>query len=386
MDDKSIFFEVAVIGGGPAGAAAAINLSRLGHKVVLLEQSGYNTPKIGETIYPSTKPILNSLGVWTTFNTIDSIPCYGIQSSWGGNDLVSDSFIISPFGSGWHIDRQRFDAMLADAATKVGVVVLTHAHVTDVISDSSAGWKINFRRVTSYSKGNVSSSNSEPFRAKAIINASGKNSCIFRELGVRQIVYDNLVGLAVRFNYPECLGSFLLIEPFELGWWYSSAIPGSGLIVVLITDSDILVKNGLSKMGQWMNYLAQTEHTKARVGNSTTIWGPRIFRASSIMLSRSNFEDKWLAVGDAELAFDPISSKGIPFALNSGIKGAGVIHHCLTSDFSLLRTYQREMEEQFAQYLNLRQYYYSLETRWSDEIFWKRRSTPTKQLTGTLKI
>ena len=56
--------DVIVIGGGPAGCAAAIGLSRLGYRVALCDQAKFPRDKVcGEFISPAADPILARLGV-----------------------------------------------------------------------------------------------------------------------------------------------------------------------------------------------------------------------------------------------------------------------------------------------------------------------------------
>ena len=52
--------EIAVIGGGPAGAAAALTLARLGVTVALLD-AGNRHPPVGETLPPAVRPVLDLL-------------------------------------------------------------------------------------------------------------------------------------------------------------------------------------------------------------------------------------------------------------------------------------------------------------------------------------
>jgi len=56
-------FDVAVIGGGPAGAAAATLLQRHGHRCIVLEGAQFPRYHIGESLIPGTYDVLDRLGL-----------------------------------------------------------------------------------------------------------------------------------------------------------------------------------------------------------------------------------------------------------------------------------------------------------------------------------
>ena len=73
--------DVAIVGGGPAGATAALTLARAGLLVFLIEGLRYERPRVGETLPPSAQPLLHRLGLWEAFAQLDSTPSFGTQSA-----------------------------------------------------------------------------------------------------------------------------------------------------------------------------------------------------------------------------------------------------------------------------------------------------------------
>src|ERR1700732_5099854 len=99
--------DVAVVGSGPAGCAAALTLETSG-VATTISASPRPREKPTETAVPRLQQLLQSLGAGEALAACE--PCYGIESSWGALDPVQRPSILDPSGNAWFIHRDRFDA------------------------------------------------------------------------------------------------------------------------------------------------------------------------------------------------------------------------------------------------------------------------------------
>ena len=206
--------DVLIIGGGPSGTAAAIVLARAGLKVALLERTVYDIQRIGETLPPQICGPLIQLGVWERFKKEGHEEAPGIVSCWGSSIPYQEDFILDPHGCGWHIDRNRFDRMLADAAGDSGADLFLATVVRDCVREEGQCWAIEAEQAGRRVR----------FRASYVIEAFGRASGPAR-IGSSRIHYDRLVG-SVAFLHsrgePDLGDPRAMIEACPEGWWYSA--------------------------------------------------------------------------------------------------------------------------------------------------------------------
>ena len=136
--------DIAVVGGGPSGAALARRLAGHGLAVVLLERTQFGNPRVGESLSPAVQPLLAELGVWDEFLAIGPLPSHGTRSVWGSEDVDEHSHVVSPYGCGWHVERVAFDRMLVDAAVASGAELRCGAAVIGCELSDDGWWSIQF--------------------------------------------------------------------------------------------------------------------------------------------------------------------------------------------------------------------------------------------------
>src|SRR5215471_6323891 len=135
-DDKTArddSFDVAILGGGPAGAAAARLLASHGHRVAVFTRAPAR-PALAESLPPSVGKLLDRIGVRATVDAADFVRATGNTVWWGTDEPRVESFGGGSLG--WQVRRDRFDAVLLAEADRGGARVVRRAVVRDVVRAS----------------------------------------------------------------------------------------------------------------------------------------------------------------------------------------------------------------------------------------------------------
>jgi flavin-dependent dehydrogenase len=353
-------WDVAVVGGGPAGAATARRLATAGRSVVLLERSRYDGTRVGETLAPWVCEPLRSLGVWDRFRALGPVPSWGTRSVWAAPAPDDHAHLLGTHGPGWHVDRCAFDRMLADAAANAGADVLT-GWTVDHCSTDAAGWRVR-------------STNGRTVRARVLVDATGRRAGPGRSLGASRESFDRLVAVAGGWSSVDVASEqYLLVEAADQGWWYTAPVPGAARVGMLLTDADLCRNLGLADAAAWHSALLTTRATAQRVRGQPPSGRLRVHPAGSSRLVRHGDSRPWLAVGDAALAVDPLSGSGVARALRMAESAADTILAMLTKPIrEPIRDYEAARDDECTEYLTERAGQYGVVRRFRTP-FWTRR-------------
>lgn len=356
--------DVAVVGAGPAGSIVALILARAGFRVRLVEASLYEETRPGETLSSRTTPLLRQLGLLPVVMALEPLPSYGIRSAWGGEELETSSFVFSPYGQGWHIDRERLDRAFAEAAQSAGADLMLGCTVTDCVARGDGGWCLE---ASTRDGGNWR------FEALAVVDATGRKAALARWLGAWRDVRDHLVGIGCELPCSVEPQNYAVIEACKDGWWYVAPLAHGRRVVMLMTDADLSASRDLTSSEGFAAALALTRHTAAHCGSPIAVARPRPFSAVSQRLRRRACNGRWVAAGDAVLAVDPLSGSGFVRALESAGRAAEAVAGWLRGEPAAAVGYERWLDGSFDAYLQEREAVYAREQRWLSEPFWDRR-------------
>jgi len=141
---------------------------------------------------------------------------------------------------------------------------------------------------------------------------------------------------------------------------------------MFVTDDDLLPRGKRDLQAWWVVQLRRTVQLSQWSGEFESPEGLVVRSARSQHLDPA-FGTGWLAVGDAAMAFDPLSSQGIAKALDHGKRAASSIAAYFSGDRLSLETFSCQLQLEYANYLATRARYCRLEMRWPRSLFWKRR-------------
>jgi flavin-dependent dehydrogenase len=360
-------YDVLVAGAGPAGSATALDLSRRGLSVALIEQDRYETRRVGETLPPMIRHQLTGLGIWEQFLECGPLESYGIRTAWETASPRHQDFVQNPYGCGWHVDRARFDAMLASAAAQAGAALFLPARAGSCTKGADGQWALEVTQDGAIL--NLS--------GRMLVDATGRKAVLASRLGAGADVVDRLIG-AVTFSEKSEVAQWALIEAVEEGWWYSVPLPAersgaqgenvAGMVFAYMTDSDLWLETAR----KWDELFEQAPLTFERAGCKPIPTPSQIVSAASVV-RRPVTGPGWMATGDAALAFDPLSGQGVFKSIETGTRCASAIAAYFDGELNALAEYETWVDETYRSYLSMRAQFYGSVMRWPGSRFWKRR-------------
>jgi flavin-dependent dehydrogenase len=356
--------DVLIVGDGIAGLTLSFLLEKKEIDHVLLHRNGIQMENaLGETLPPSAIPFLHRHELLELFEQHAVQKMYGYHAWWGGNQVNDHNFFTqSPSAYGIKLDKQGLLTDLARSQQKYRVV-----------------YDKNFEMQFGHTCGMVvfdQASLSQTLNFKLLVDATGRKRAVLNKLGVTIDEYDHLTAFSChlsRFNHPR-LTHTVYTETFPDGWGIVSALNKDVQVMTLYTDRAVAKQRGFSNYTNWPEILEQTNYLRHFLtGDEQT--KVRGYLANTSKPNRVAGEN-WLAVGDAAIAFDPLSSHGITNAVYTAIRAAIAIEKKVKgADSDQFKIYAADLEVIFKQYMQIKNHLYRQEQRWTGSDFWAARQS-----------
>lgn len=345
--------DVIVVGGGPAGIAAAITVARAGLRVILFERGKYSGAKnvFGGAIYTQpTKEIFPDFETTAPLERKNVVHKYAILGE-------EDSTVVSysnkkPEFSSYSVIRGKFDRWMAEEAKKAGVILVEETVVKELLveDDCVVGVKTELEKVG----------------AKIVILADGVNSLLAKQIGLREDIEPKDVALSVkevikldkekindRFNLEDGQGCVYqifggsMLGKLGLGFLYTNE--NSVSIGLGITMNE-LVENGITPYGL-------LEDLKKHPTIAPLIKGGELIEYSAHLIPEGGYKkvpqlyaNGVMIAGDAGMLVDNLHWEGTNLAMISGkLAGETAILAIHKEDYTeeVLIRYQEKLEDSF---------------------------------------
>lgn len=369
-------FDVAVIGGGPAGATVACRLARAGRRVVLFERDRFPRFHIGESLLASVNDVLEEIGA------ADLVRARAFPEKWGATFSTADGaaerfadFAVSRevrAPQTWQVPRAEFDELLLRHAAACGADVREGHRVLDAAFDAS-GVTIGFRDDTDSPR---------EVRAAAVVDASGRFGLLARKFGLR-VEEPRLANIAVFAHYsgvPRAegrrAGDIRIVARPDLGWFWLIPISAELMSVGVVLPRaafDALPRMAPDALLE--HAIKETPAAAALMREARREWPVRVEKDFSFG-ARTYAGDRWLLVGDAGSFLDPVFSTGVAIALESGVEAGRALDRALASGDLSARAFATFNRRQRQRYLSFRRFVLGFYTHGFRELFFAPTPPP----------
>jgi flavin-dependent dehydrogenase len=347
-------FDVAIVGGGPAGSSLAWLLARAGARIVLLDDGRHRPSAPRETLLAAAEPGLERAGLWQ-FAAAAAVPDpFRHGAIWGSDELVWRE----PGANGLLLHRGTFDEALRVAANSVGVERCDAVRVRSV---AEGGHGVVFEDAQGRQC---------VVECERVVLATGRRARADLVPLSERVAGPDTAALTLAGTCPEASHQ-AVVEAVPQGWWWWIGDGESGGAATLLCCVHELAVVGTRAL------LAAAR--AAALGPVAKLSAARLVHGARATARVMETSAEVLLCGDAAATIDPLASQGVEKALAAADHAATVL---LTARehpewWAALRAQHARWERGlFAAHAQTSQAFLARERRFVDAPFWRRRLVP----------
>jgi geranylgeranyl reductase family protein len=311
------FYDLIIVGGGPAGSTAAIYAAKNGLKTLLVDKQKFPRDKIcGDALSGKSVTILREMEL---LEKVQNLPGASVQSIIFSSPNHASFRVdlnrtqLKNIPKGFVVRRQYFDNMLFNEAKRVTYTTLENFRVTGVLKDNGT--------VNGITGTNLHTNTPHKFRGKMILGADGYKSIVARNLGLYdhdpfhwvvalRCYYKNVKDLTdqIELHYiDEVIPGYFWIFPIENGY----ANIGIGMLYAYIKERNVDLNRALDNA-------IRSDYFRDRFKDAHPLEKPIGWNLPVGSKRRKSYGNGFLLLGDAAGLIDPFTGEGIGNAMYSG--------------------------------------------------------------------
>jgi flavin-dependent dehydrogenase len=354
-EDK--LYDVAIVGGGLAGLALAIQLGKQGHAVILLEKESYPFHKVcGEYISLESWDFLKSLGVDPQQIGVAMIS--QLQVSTIAGTVLNHPLPLGGFG----ISRHKLDHILSQLASAAGVLLIQSAKVQEItfnrdeflIDTDGQRYRSTLACACYGKRSNIDIKWKRPF------SIASKNKL------------NNFIGVKyhIRTDLPV---DTISLHNFNNGYCGIVKIEDDLYNLCYLSTAENLKQSGGNIREMERTILSENPHLKKIFHDNRIVFDAPLTISQISFDKKAQVENHVLMIGDASGMITPLCGNGMSMALHGSKMAFLLINSFLRGAISradLEKKYSQQWKKTFAARLLMgRRIQHLLSNRWISNAF-----------------
>jgi FADH2-dependent halogenase len=330
-------YDVAIIGGGPAGSTAATLLAKAGRRVIVLEREKFPRFHIGESLLPFSTQAFDRLGVREKLDRT-FLPKFGgeIVAACGTKGVkfyFKDGFRTRR-DRAYQVTRSEFDKLLLEHSRENGAEVREETEVKKIAFEED---RVKIDIETSDGARSI-------IESRYLLDCSGRQTTLGNFFKLKKS-YDHLQKFSVFAHYEnvdraEGIDGTLIRMVRGLDrWFWMIPLTPTRMSIGVVMDTTTYRAMKLPAEAALEKCIGEQPMVLERMTRAERV--SPVYSAGDYSYRNARlFGDRWLLAGDAAGFIDPVFSSGVFLAIMSAEKAADALDEVLNDESKKRRLFK----------------------------------------------